>query len=72
MTLREYEYFDGDGYPNVKYIFSGRINLPAEQITLIEGDEVKYFTGEQIPCIRFANILKMLMSDYIVSKGNQD
>ena len=49
-------------------IFHGRINLPADEITLLEGDRVKYFTREEVPGIRFANILKMIVLDYIKSK----
>jgi mutator protein MutT len=70
--FKEYECREGDAYPNIKYIFHGRINLPADEITLLEGDRVKYFTREEVPGIRFANILKMIVLDYIKSKRDTE
>jgi 8-oxo-dGTP diphosphatase len=66
--FREYECFDGDAYPNVKYIYSGKINLPIEEITLMEGDYAKYFKKEEIPSLKFANILKSIVLDYLSSR----
>lgn len=63
--FREYKCLEGDAYPNIKYIFSGKINLPAEEITLLEGDYLKYFLREEIPDVKFANILKSIVMDYI-------
>lgn len=63
--FRKYECTEGDAYPNVKYIYSGRINIPAEELTLNEGDELRYFAPEEVPGIKFANILKMIVMDYI-------
>jgi 8-oxo-dGTP diphosphatase len=70
--FREYECFEGDAYPNVKYIFSGRFGLPVEKITLLEGKYVRYFKREEIPGINFANILKDIVLDYIESRQDQD
>lgn len=63
--FRKYECTEGDAYPNIKYIYSGRINIPAEELTLYEGEELRYFTPEEVPGIRFANILRMIVLDYI-------
>jgi len=63
--FRKYDCNEGDAYPNVKYIYSGRINLPIEEITLLEGDHPRYFSGEEIPELKFANILKGIVIDYI-------
>jgi len=62
---RKYECLTGDAYENIKYIYTGRINLPIEKITLLEGVRPKYFTREEIPDVKFANILKSIVLDYI-------
>lgn len=69
--FRKYECSVGDAYPNVKYIFSGRFSLPVEEITLLEGEYVRYFKREEIPGIKFANILKDIVLDYIDSRQDQ-
>ena len=66
--FREYVCLEGDAYPNIKYIYHGKINFPVEEITLLEGDRLQYFTREEIPDVKFANILKRIMLDYIESK----
>lgn len=63
--FREYLCLEGDAYPNIKYIYTGRIDLPAEEILLLEGDRLQFFTREEIPNVKFANILKRIMLDYI-------
>lgn len=63
--FREYRCLEGDAYPNIKYIYSGRLNLPLEEITLLEGDYPKFFSKEEIPDLKFANILKSIVLDYI-------
>ena len=74
FDLKDYSFFrkylclEGDAYPNIKYIYHGQINFPVEEITLLEGDRLQYFTREEIPDVKFANILKRIMLDYIESK----
>jgi len=63
--FRKYECLEGDAYPNVKYIYSGRINIQIEEITLLEGDHARYFSREEIPEVKFANMLKEIVMDYI-------
>jgi 8-oxo-dGTP diphosphatase len=63
--FRKYECLRGDAYPNVKYIYSGKINIPIEEITLLEGDHARYFTRDEIPGVKFANMLKEIVMDYI-------
>jgi 8-oxo-dGTP diphosphatase len=65
---KKYECLTGDAYENIKYIYTGRINLPIEKITLLEGVRPKYFTREEIPRVKFANILKSIVMDYIQDK----
>jgi 8-oxo-dGTP diphosphatase len=63
--FREYKCLKGDAYPNIKYIFSGKFNMPVEEITLLEGEYPKYFTKKEIPGMKFANILKSIVLDYL-------
>ncbi|HEX2969831.1 MAG TPA: NUDIX domain-containing protein [Bacteroidales bacterium] len=63
--FRTYETIDGDAYPNIKYIYSGKINIPVDKITLYEGVRPAYFKKEEIPFVKFANILKSIVMDYI-------
>lgn len=63
--FRRYECRTGDAYPNEKYIFAGRIDIPIENITLYEGERPKYFKRSEIPYVNFANILREVVMDYI-------
>jgi len=63
--FREYLCLEGDAYPNIKYIYTGKIYLPAEKITLNEGERLQFFTRMEIPDIKFANILKKIVMDYL-------
>jgi len=67
--FRKYKCLKGDAYPNIKYIYYGRLNIPVKDITLMEGDRPAYFKKEQVPHIKFANILKKIVIDYINEKG---
>jgi 8-oxo-dGTP diphosphatase len=67
---KEFECLEGDAYENIKYIFLGRINIPIEEITLYEGQYAKYFTKEEIPEVKFANIIKSIVMDYIEHKSS--
>jgi 8-oxo-dGTP diphosphatase len=62
---KKFECFEGDVYENIKYIYTGKINLPVDQITLLEGERAQYFSREEIPGVKFANIIKSIMIDYI-------
>lgn len=62
---KKYECLTGDAYENIKYIYSGKINLPIEKITLLEGVRPQYFSRAEIPDVRFANILKSIVLEYI-------
>lgn len=63
--FRIYECLTGDAYENIKYIYSGKINLPLEKITLLEGVRAQFFKKEEIPDVKFANILKSIVMDFI-------
>jgi 8-oxo-dGTP diphosphatase len=62
---KRYECLTGDAYENIKYIYYGKINLPIEEITLLEGVRPQYFSRAEIPNVRFANILKYIVMEYI-------
>lgn len=63
--FRKYECLSGDAYDNIKYIYTGKINIPIEEITLLEGERPQYFTRAEIPDVKFANIIKSIVLDYI-------
>jgi len=71
IDLKEYSFFkiyeclNGDAYENTKYIYTGKINIPIDEITLLEGERPQYFTREEIPDVKFANIMKSIVLDYI-------
>lgn len=62
---KKYECLEGDAYPNRKYIYSGKINIPIDEITLLEGERPEYFSREEIPNVKFANIIKTIVLEYI-------
>jgi 8-oxo-dGTP diphosphatase len=62
---KKYECLTGDAYENIKYIYSGRLNLPIEKITLLEGERPQFFSKDEIPAVKFANIIKSIVLDYI-------
>jgi 8-oxo-dGTP diphosphatase len=62
---KKYECLEGDAYENIKFIYFGKINLPIEEITLLEGVRAQYFSREEIPNVKFANILKSIVLEYI-------
>lgn len=66
--FRKYECLTGDAYENIKFIYSGKINIPIDQITLLEGERAQYFSKEDIPGMKFANIIGTIMMDYIHNK----
>jgi 8-oxo-dGTP diphosphatase len=63
--FKKYECLTGDAYENIKYIYTGKINLPIEKITLLEGERAQFFSREEIPDVKFANIIKSIVMDYI-------
>lgn len=65
---KKYECLTGDAYENIKYIYTGKINIPIEEVTLLEGERPQYFSPEEIPGLKFANIIKSIIMDYIKSK----
>jgi 8-oxo-dGTP diphosphatase len=67
VFYKTFECLTGDEYDNIKYIYTGKINIPIEEITLLEGERAQYFSREEIPELKFANIIKSILMDYILS-----
>ena len=63
--FRKYNCFEGDAYPNIKYIYTGKIDLPIGAIKLLEGDYPRFFKKEEFPDLKLANILKSIVLDYL-------
>jgi 8-oxo-dGTP diphosphatase len=68
--FRKYECLTGDAYENTKYIYSGKIDIPIDRITLYEGQRAQYFRKEDIAKVRFANIIKTIVTDYFIEHGS--
>jgi 8-oxo-dGTP diphosphatase len=66
--FKKYEVNHGDVYPNIKYVFSGKINKEISELTLKEGEKLQFFPQESIGNIKFANVLKDIVMEYINSK----
>lgn len=67
---KRYECLTGDAYENTKYIYTGKINIPIEEVTLLEGQRPQYFTRDEIPNVKFANIIGSIVMDYINHTNN--
>jgi len=71
LELREYTFFreydcrEGDTNPNIKYVYSGKINIPLDELVLYEGERLNYFPRAELPDVKFANILKTVVMDYV-------
>jgi 8-oxo-dGTP diphosphatase len=71
IDISEYSFYKkvecltGDAYENIKYIYTGKINIPIEEITLLEGERAQYFSRDEISHLKFANIIQSIVMDYI-------
>jgi 8-oxo-dGTP diphosphatase len=71
MELKEFSFYkrydclEGDAWPNIKYIFTGRVDRPLHELTLNVGKGMKFFSRDEVSHIRFANILKGIVLDYL-------
>ncbi len=65
--FKKYECVEGDAWPNIKYIYTGKINKPIDEINLKEGKRIHFFSKSEVPHIKFANILKRVVMDYLKS-----
>ena len=65
---KKFECLEGDAYPNIKYVYIGKIDKPVEELKLREGERLRFFSKEEILNVKFANILKEIVIDYIQNK----
>ena len=69
--LKEYSFYkkylcqSGDVYENTKYIYKAKFNIPINEVTLLEGERPQYFKRSEIADLKFANIIKSIVLDYI-------
>jgi 8-oxo-dGTP diphosphatase len=61
----EYICLSGDISPNIKYIYHGIIDLPLNSLNLSEGQELRYVTVEEIENMKFANVIKIILKEFI-------
>lgn len=69
--FRKYDCAVGDVYPNRKYIYIGKIDKPIEELSLQEGERLQFFSKDSILDIKFANILKEVIQDYLQFKRSK-
>jgi len=65
--FRTYGCFEGDAYPNVKYIYWSRIDQVVDELTLREGQMLKSIEPEERSQFQFANILGQILEDFVAS-----
>lgn len=65
--FKKYDVFVGDVWQNIKYIYTAKIDIPLQDLTLYEGEKLMYVSRAEIYNINFANILKDIVLDYIKS-----
>jgi 8-oxo-dGTP diphosphatase len=66
--FRTYVCTEGDAYPNIKHIYSARIDAAPEELMLFEGQKLKSIGIEERNEIRFANILGAILEDFIAAE----
>lgn len=62
--FKKYKCLEGDVHPNIKYVYIGKINKPIEELNLQEGEKLQFFSRQDMPKVKFANILKKIVMDY--------
>ena len=62
---KTFECLKGDAKPNIKHVYSGKIDVPENELTLHEGQYPKYFPREELPNLKFANILGKIVQEYV-------
>lgn len=62
---KKYVCLDGDVSENIKFIFHGIIDKPINEIPLNEGQYLRFVTAEEIPNMKFANVMNKILSDFI-------
>ena len=63
--FRLYQCTQGDAYPNIKHIYWAQIDRAAADLTLNEGQRVMSVGRDEVDRIKFANILRQILGDFI-------
>ncbi len=63
--FKKYTVLTGDVHQNIKYIYTAPIDIPASLLKLQEGERLQYFSREEIPQLKFANVLRDIVLDYL-------
>jgi len=69
--FKKYDCLEGDVHPNIKYVYVGKVNKTITELTLQEGEKLQFFSKNEIHNIKFANILKTIVMDYLNDKNFQ-
>ncbi len=72
IFFRKYECLQGDVRPNIKYVYYCVIDIPILSLTLMEGKELGFFKPEEIENVKFANILKEIVLDYLSYRKKEE
>ncbi|MDO8513118.1 MAG: NUDIX domain-containing protein [bacterium] len=67
--FRKYVCREGDVRPNIKYVYSAKINKQVGELDLKEGERLRFFKQNEIAKVKFANILKSIILDYLKEKN---
>ena len=62
---RVYQCTRGDVYPNIKHIYWAQIDQSSMQLTLNEGQRLMSIGLNELDRIKFANILREIVADFI-------
>jgi 8-oxo-dGTP diphosphatase len=65
--FRRYQCLHGDAYPNLKYIYYGRIDRSAVDLSLLEGQRLAAIHREERFAFRFANVLGAILEDFVAA-----
>ena len=63
--FRVYHCTLGDAYPNIKHIYWAQIDQSPGQLTLNEGQRLMSIGANELDRIKFANILRDILGDFI-------
>ncbi|MEO0473388.1 MAG: NUDIX domain-containing protein [Bacteroidota bacterium] len=66
--FRRYQVTTEEAHPNVKHVFYARIPHRLDELVLYEGEKLGYFPFADIPQVKFANILKRIVIDYVQAR----
>jgi len=62
--LREYDCTANSSRPNIKFVYYAKINIPASQLILQEGQQLKGINLQDYRQYNFANILTQVIEDF--------